>query len=396
MAPASDSIFFIDEVPVVPTGFGLVAARIGGTGTLAAPTEFEVVIDGVAFGLQTVPYPASSSSTVVYTDFYYLVEPVHPSRVDIFFHDDGNTDGIDRNLYVDYIEVNGARLESEIDGMFSRVTGVEVGATEALLWRGTLSFDDLPQAGWSRVVLSVGGSGTVEAPPLYEVFFDGVSAGTFAVANPTPTGSARVYEDVVFDLPERPATVEVAFVNDGTSGTINRNLYIDAITVDSDRFEAEVDGDYTRSNGTEIGPTSSMYWNGSMTFDTAAPEVRTVLLRMAGTGTAEEAPLFDVRIDGVSMGTFAITDPMPSSAEKIFDHYIFEIEGAPPSQVEIEFLNNGDSGTIDRNIYIDYIEVAGVRYESEFDSQYITAAGIDKGSSGDMYWSGTCTFDLIV
>ncbi|MEM1334805.1 MAG: Ig-like domain-containing protein, partial [Actinomycetota bacterium] len=68
-----------------------------------------------------------------------------------------------------------------------------------------------------------------------------------------------------------PQEVEVKFTNDKWGGTADtdRNLYVDYIDVNGERFEAEEDSVYDRSGKSDIDGQERMAWNGKLVFDTS-------------------------------------------------------------------------------------------------------------------------------
>jgi len=128
------------------------------------------------------------------------------------------------------------------------------------------------------VVLRVRAAGTGDASvaPLFRVFADGALVDTLEISTPGTTAQRRdgslVFDtfEFAFATGERPSDVVIEFFNDGTSPSgQGRDLVIDRIEIDGQRFEAEVDGLYVRtrpSGDVVIGPTQTMLWNGTMTF----------------------------------------------------------------------------------------------------------------------------------
>jgi len=392
----------VDVTPVATST--TIVARIGGTGTSGQPPQFTVTIDGQVFGPLSVTNPAATRGEVVFDDYTFVVPTGSVSTVVITYLNDGRSGTIDRNLYVDNISVNGTVLEAEIDGVYSRVNGVIIPNTEAMLWDGTMVFDDIvvtPPPETTTVVARIGGTGTDALPPEFTVTIDGQEFGPLSVVNPAPTRSAVTFTDYSFEVPTASvSSVVITYLNDGRSGSIDRNLYVDKIIVDGTSYEAEIDGVYSRTNGVVIPNTEAMLWDGTMVFDGLSdnppPDTITVVARVGGTGTEALPSRFTVTINGQDFGAFDVTDPAPNGGAVVYDNFEFEVAATDVTSVEIAFINDGRSGAIDRNLYVDNISVDGMVFEAEIDGVYSRTNGVIIPDTEIMYWAGVMAFDDLV
>ncbi|HEU0222897.1 MAG TPA: carbohydrate-binding domain-containing protein [Paracoccaceae bacterium] len=128
-----------------------VIVQAGGTGGVTTP-QFRVFADGVLIAERSIPNPVSGPFDVHddsrFETFVFRFEGPAPEEIELVYFGDGKdaATGIDRNLYVDWIEVNGERHEAEIDGDFTpRNPKFDFlsGPREKLFVNGTLTFDDL-------------------------------------------------------------------------------------------------------------------------------------------------------------------------------------------------------------------------------------------------------------
>ena len=131
--------------------------RAGGTGTVSQPPQFEVIVDGVSLGIRSVTNPLATfnvNNDANFQNYSFSFDGPAPNSVDIRYLNNGTSSGIDRNLYIDYITLNGTKLEAEVDGFFTTLNPASQatlgGARESLYVNGTLSFDDLPGASSRR------------------------------------------------------------------------------------------------------------------------------------------------------------------------------------------------------------------------------------------------------
>ena len=137
-APAPDA-------PPAPTS--TLTVRAGGSGD--GPPRFTVAVDGELIGLRDVIAPQTMADIrangVIYRDYVFeFAGGSAPEKIEIAYINNGLLPGEteDRNLFVDWIEVDGTRMQSEIDGYYIQASGwtaVE-GPREALFWDGTLIF----------------------------------------------------------------------------------------------------------------------------------------------------------------------------------------------------------------------------------------------------------------
>lgn len=134
-----------------------------------------------------------------------------------------------------------------------------------------------------------------------------------------------------------------------------------------------------------------------MTDDDSA--VSTLLVRAGGQGAVGQPPLFEVLVDGQSLGTRAVSDPVQGSFARnndaLYDDFVFNLAAAPTSTVEVMFFNDGNQGGQDRNLFIDFIEIDGVVIEVETGGVVIPDNPNSPlgGSREDMLVNATMLFD---
>lgn len=98
--------------------------------------------------------------------------------------------------------------------------------------------------------------------------------GTFTA---TASHAAGQWQDVTIDVGNQfgatgPTQIAVNFINNGGGADGDRNLYIDYITVDANRYEAEFAAQHTGAEGLLWGQ-AVLYSNGALVFDTTPPPV---------------------------------------------------------------------------------------------------------------------------
>lgn len=133
--------------------------------------------------------------------------------------------------------------------------------------------EEPPVTGNVMLEIRAGGTGTDAAAPRFTIEVDGVAIGTRTVTDPVSrfqVSNDALYDSFRFDLgTSKPRTVEITYVNDGRSGSINRDLFVDYIVVGDRIYEAEIEGDFSAANGSTAfdGPREGLHVNGTLTFD---------------------------------------------------------------------------------------------------------------------------------
>ncbi|HMQ92170.1 MAG TPA: carbohydrate-binding domain-containing protein [Amaricoccus sp.] len=131
------------------TKFHTVTVRAGGSGTLASAPMFEVTADGVSLGVRSIAAPVAGSGFDVsddslFQDYAFQFSGDLPSTFEIVYFNDGTAEGVNRNLAIDFIDVDGVLFESESDGLFMPASGApDLGGVELLTVNGRLVMDNL-------------------------------------------------------------------------------------------------------------------------------------------------------------------------------------------------------------------------------------------------------------
>lgn len=168
-------------------------------------------------------------------------------------------DPVDRNAFVDWVELDGERRQGESSsvwstGKWASDTGCANGpaSDEGLLCSGFLHFGGEPNVS-TIIVHAAGSTGTENL----ELQIDGVSVATQRVTTSGMVWSSRVDTgEFRFTLPESVdhGRLRLAFTNDGRSDGDDRNLRIDRVEVDSETYEISdprVESSGTWRNGAE-------------------------------------------------------------------------------------------------------------------------------------------------
>jgi Ca2+-binding RTX toxin-like protein len=212
--------------------FNTLTVRAGGTGTPATAPMFEVIADGVSLGVRSLTAPISGTfdpqDDDLFQDYVFQFGGGRPETVEIVYFNDLSGNPVTRSLWVDYVDVNGAVFEAEVDGLFTPEAGGQAIATEELAEDGTLGFSGLTYANTvpelvplDDVVMNKGGTFATtvtatdaDADPL-ELFVELLDASTGLVVDPSAysfTDNGDGTADLEFDTSLVPGTHYTATV----------------------------------------------------------------------------------------------------------------------------------------------------------------------------------------
>jgi hypothetical protein len=116
-----------------------------------------------------------------------------------------------------------------------------------------------------------------------------------------------------------------------------------------------------------------------------------ILVRVSG-GSHRGAPVFSLWVDGQKIG-----QPISVQASRRLDQWqdvAFTLPaGVNPSRVEVRYENDAVDPGGDRNLYVDYISVRGVRHQAE-SAQYVRTGRPAIRGQEAMAWAGKLVFGL--
>ncbi len=210
---------------------------------------------------------------------YNAANNVAPDRISIAFTNDlvDQAAGIDRNLHVDRIVVDGQTIQTEDPKIFSTGTwkaedGVVPGfrMSEILNANGEFRFADTTNNN-SGDIVQIRARGTVGGEQ-FSLSLGGTDVTTFTTTTANQIFSYRAEGSVTAD------DVRVGFLNDRFDPTngIDSNLIVDYVTVDGDRFETEAPtvfstGTWKPTDGIVPGFRESEILHNNGYFQYAAP-----------------------------------------------------------------------------------------------------------------------------
>ncbi|PZQ51248.1 MAG: hypothetical protein DI556_03495 [Rhodovulum sulfidophilum] len=223
----------VAEVAVLPDALTL---RVSGDAWNSAP-EFDVIIDGVAHrGFATSASHAEGAWQEIRVEGDFGDDG--PREVSVVFTNDAyGGPGLDRNLYVRDLTVNGETY----DAGFARSTaGWSIGAVAPLVTDGAVTFDVSAEA--DVFVLRVAGDG-FDGDPEFTITLDGKALQGFTA---TASHAAGDWQEItlrgVIDLAPGD-TARIDFVNDAYAGPgQDRNLYVGGASYNGAALVARPEG----------------------------------------------------------------------------------------------------------------------------------------------------------
>jgi Ca-dependent carbohydrate-binding module xylan-binding len=259
------------STPAPTSGSSEVTLRVSGDHYKGAP-HFNVAVDGktVATNLSTTAVHNNGEwvDVKVWGDF-----SKSPKTVSVTFTDDqwGGTNSTDKNLYVDYIAVNGKRYEGE------SVSPNKADPHAAALWsNGALTFAidgsgppapviTSPVASSSEITLRVSGD-QYQGTPHFNVSVDGKIVATNLTTTAVHAKDEWIDLTIKGDFSDGPHKVGITFTDDAWGGTksTDKNLYVDYISVNGKRYEGEA----VSPNKDHSNAAAALWSNGTLTFAT--------------------------------------------------------------------------------------------------------------------------------
>ena len=323
--------------------------------------QFTFSVDGVQVGgIQTVNVLHATGRSQAFSFASNLTAGAHV--VDVSFINDayGGTWDTDRNLYIEGLDLNDVAVPGAKAQLFSAGTArfsVAAPASAAIPTPAPASPTSVipaPSGGQGS------GSGTLtlhmsedayRGDAEFTVAVDGTLVGD--VRTVTALHGAGQSQAVVLTGISGTGghSVAVTFVNDAYGGTAStdRNLYVDSIDF---------------NDGTNVAGAASLTSNGTVNLnipDTASAGADSLTLRMSEDAWSGDAQ-FTVSVDGRQIGGVnTATAHHDGGGSQVFN--LGGSFGGGLHAVAISFINDAYGGTAstDRNLYVDSIDVNGVR-----------------------------------
>ena len=312
-------------------------------------------------------------------------EDVDPSQIRIAFTNDLNEGGIDRNVRIDKIVVDGETIETESANVFSTGTWkVEDGVQPGFRLSEYLHAD-----GYFQFAAGSGGGGQVngstvdivvrgdEGTERFNLLINGTVVGTYNVTTQFQTIRYTHNGSVSAD------DVRIEFINDewDPQRGVDANLTVDRIVIDGQAFETENSavfstGSWLPGDGTQpgFGRSDTLNSNGYFQYSSSGGgnggggtvQGSTIEIRVQGDEGTER---FELLIKGQVVQTYGVG----TQAQTItYTHN----ESFTANDVRIRFINDefDPSLGIDSNLTVDFIKVDGQTFQTEDASVFSTGS----------------------
>ena len=370
---------------------------IGSTGT----ENIELQVDGIAIAtgqVAVVGNPFASGAATGSTEFT-LPDDLDHGRIRIAFVNDGFYEGVDRNVRIDQIEVDGVTYPTadpliESEGSWGNGSQCDRGffETEVLACDGWFQIPGAPASGTPEA--SETGPNQPEPADAEPTQLEPSEAAPTAPANPSgsitvvargATGTEQLHIDIdgvevhswnpqtadsatryTHPTPVTASQVRVRFSNDGFDQGRDRNAWIDNISIGDERFESEHpsvqslgawgNGGTCQAGafGVEFLACNGWFQYSDAGASTVAPvngSPTPVEIRALGTSGEEQ---IELRIQDAIVARFELSAG--------WDNYTHSVEpNQLISDIKVAFVNDQTG----RDVRVDFIRVGGTTYQTE-------------------------------
>ncbi|RZI85845.1 MAG: DUF1800 family protein [Rubrivivax sp.] len=346
----------------------VLTVRASATSADGEGARMVVRADGIVVG--TVEVASSSPKT-----FVFATPPIAKgTRVDVAFANQGTIAGVTRSLRIHYLMSGKTVIQPPAGGVsFDAGSGVAafdsinmVATTDDVLtvngalrtwWPSPNMTDSLTLRATARLADGVG--------PIVRVSVDGIIIGTVELRSTTPA-------DITLPtLPMKPGQrVAVTYTNDETIGAEDRDLQLGYLMSGKTALKAKdnaINAPWPEPNLTD-----------------------TLIVRARGATAGDIAPLMQVLIDDIVVGTAEVISSEHAD-------YRFDVPTMTPGRkLDIAYINDGTAGGVARNLFIAYATTRDTVWipttaAGTYDRGVGAAAfdGVDVvAPSGNMYWGG--------
>ena len=340
-------------------------------------------------------------------------EHVTANQVRIQFFGDvyDPANGVDTNLNVDFITIDGRKFETESPNTFAAgVYNADTGTidegffeTETLVTNGYFDFAARRDADgqpigttFDSTIIEIDASNTGGDGETLELQIRGETVASYTILDNPLTGGFDGQNQFVFEA-DGTVTADdiwIAFNNDsvfeqsikGFTSTVDRNLSVDSITVAGQKY-------YTDSNSVfstgiwdsdanaavaGFGKGDTLHTNGYFQFSSDVSSSTIVVDTSTASGNGER---FDLQIDGVTVAHTVLNDNPFASGYQGPTQLVYEAPGEVKiSDVRIVYTNDaiveqnlkGLISFVDRNLTINAVTLDGTTYSTDDDSVFST------------------------
>ncbi|CAO3362377.1 carbohydrate-binding domain-containing protein [Azospirillum palustre] len=272
--------------------------------------HFKLLVDDQVVGDAWV----SATSATDYT-FTAKVDPNEAHKIQIWYDNDATVNGVDRNLFVKSINIDGKTIASTSDMASYDKGAVDgkfvVAGQEGLYWGGALTFGvpeeyfggayvpppPPPPSKAVDIVVNAYGTSAGGQAAHFKLLVDGQVIGD-AKAAATTTG----YKFTANVDPTKAHTVQVWYDNDATVNGVDRNLFVKSVVINGNTVAA-TDSIVTYDKGAVDGKDvvkgqEGLYWGGALNVKAGADLFGNTPATQTPVPTAPTKPAFYVAANG--------------------------------------------------------------------------------------------------
>ncbi|WP_235033213.1 DUF4347 domain-containing protein [Rubripirellula obstinata] len=289
-------------------------------------------------------------------------------------------EGIDRNLHVDSININGNVFQTEDSSVFSTGTWQDGVITpgfkesETLHTNGYFQFAESSQNNGSEFSIFAAGNENSES---MELWIDGNQAATWTNIGGDASSRQFVRYDFTAESTVDINDVQVRFTNDLyiNDGEVDRNLRVDRIVLDGVTYQTEAPNVFSTGTWRDGGVTpgfkqdETLHVNGYFQYgDSATSQPGTIALETSNITINEDAGNAEVRVlrSGGSDGTLTVDYATVASSATAGQDYTAQngtltfADGVTQQSIVIPILNDSDvESTESFNVTIDNVVGGG-------------------------------------
>jgi endoglucanase len=381
--------------------------------------QFKVLVDGNQVGgIQTATAHHGQGQWQDITLAGNFDSGAHNVRVEFLNDGWGGTSSMDRNLYVQSVDINGQHIagSAAINSAANGSAWVDPSAAVMMI-DGTADFHagsgtsttptPPPTSSTGSMTLHVS-EDAWNGDAQFKVLVDGNQVGGIQTA--TAHHSQGQWQDIALtgNFDDGAHTVRVEFLNDawGGSSSMDRNLYVQSIDINGQHIAGSTALNSAANGSASADPSAAvMMVNGTADFKagagtstppppgSAASTITFHISEDAWNGDAQ----FKVLVDGNQVGGVQ-TATAAHSQGQVQDITLTEDFGSlGPDKVSVQFLNDswGGNANADRNLYVQSIDVNGVHVAGNTAANNAAngSAWVDPGAAV-MMTNGTATFDV--
>ncbi|MBK1838259.1 right-handed parallel beta-helix repeat-containing protein [Azospirillum sp. YIM B02556] len=298
-----------DAEPAASMTTTIKVSAYGNSAAGQAP-HFKLLVDDQVVGDAWV----SATSPTDYS-FTAKVDPNEAHKIQIWYDNDATVNGVDRNLFVKSINIDGKTIASTsdmasydkgpVDGKFV------VAGQEGLFWGGALTFGvpeeyfggayvpppPPPPSKSVDIVVNAYGTSAGGQAAHFKLLVDGQVIGD-AKAAATTTG----YKFTADIDPTKAHTVQVWYDNDATVNGVDRNLFVKSVSINGHTVAA-TDSIVTYDKGAVDGKDvvkgqEGLYWGGALNIKAGVDLFSNTPSTQTPVPTAPTKPAFYVAANG--------------------------------------------------------------------------------------------------